>query len=168
MKLIARFAAVLVMLTAVGLAENLPDSPGSMMESSSSSVRSMAVTAAVVRPTPAITEKKVADKKFLSLTALSTAATFADSYTTTWAIQNWQNTPAGESRPCNAETQSPWLYGTHPTYARVYTVAAGKSVGSALLSYYLKKRHSRFWQLPLTVNTAFSLQGMAHNVASCR
>jgi hypothetical protein len=167
-KYIAIVATVLMFATVSFAAENLPDSPGSMMESSSSSIRSMAVTAALVRPTPTIEEKKVVDKKFLSLTALSTAATFADSYTTTWAIQNWQNTPVGESRPCNAETQSPWLYGTHPTYARVYTVAAGKSVGSALLSYYLKKHHSRFWQLPLTINTAFSLQGMTHNVASCR
>jgi hypothetical protein len=110
---------------------------------------------------------KVVDKKFMAMAALSVSSTFADSYTTTWAIQNWKNTPPGQSRACNSESESPWLYGTHPTAGRAYGVAVGKSVGTTVLAYYLKKHRSRFWALPMTINAGFSLQGMSHNVLTC-
>jgi hypothetical protein len=110
---------------------------------------------------------KIVDKKFMAMAALSVGSTFADSYTTTWAIQNWKNTPPGQSRACNAESESPWLYGTHPTVGRAYGVAVGKSVGTTVLAYYLKKHRSKFWSLPLTINAGFSIQGMSHNVLTC-
>jgi hypothetical protein len=110
---------------------------------------------------------KIVNKKFIALAALSAGSTFADSYTTTWAIQNWKNTPPGQSRACNAESESPWLYGTHPTIGRVYAVAAGKSIGTTVVAYYLKKHHSRLWSLPLTINAGLSIQGMSHNLATC-
>jgi len=110
---------------------------------------------------------RVVDKKFLLLTALSAGGTFADSYTTTWAIQNWKNTPPGQSRACNVESESPWLYGTHPTLGRAYAVAAGKSIGATVAAYYLKKHHSRLWSLPMAINAGLSIQGMSHNLATC-
>src|SRR4029077_1087077 len=110
---------------------------------------------------------RVVDKKFLLLTALSAGGTFADSYTTTWAIQNWKNTPPGQSRACNVESESPWLYGTHPTVGRAYAVAASKSIGATVAAYYLKKHHSRLWSLPMAINAGLSIQGMSHNLATC-
>jgi hypothetical protein len=109
----------------------------------------------------------IVDKKFLLLTALSAGGTFADSYTTTWAIQNWKNTPPGQSRSCNVESESPWLYGAHPTVGRAYAVAAGKTIGATVAAYYLKKHHSRLWSLPMAINAGLSIQGMSHNLATC-
>ncbi len=110
------------------------------------------------------TPHKVTDKKFFALVAVSTASTFADSYTTLWATQNWQ---AGKTGVCNMEAQSPYLYGTHPPPARAYGVAVGKRAIAARGSDYLRDHHSRLWTLPLTVNAALSLQGVAQNMATC-
>lgn len=110
---------------------------------------------------------RIVDKRFMVLTALSAGGTFADSYTTTWAIQNWKNTPPGQSRSCNVESESPWLYGAHPTVGRAYAVAAGKSIGATVAAYYLKKHHSRLWSLPMAINAGLSIQGMSHNLATC-
>lgn len=104
------------------------------------------------------------DKTFVSLAALSTVSTFADSYTTTWARQNWL---AGRNDSCNIERQSPFLYGTHPTPARAYSVAAGKSLGSFVVAYYLRKRHRKFWSAPLAVNAMWSIEGIGQNLAVC-
>ena len=106
----------------------------------------------------------VIDKKFITLAALSTTTSFADSYTTTWARQNWL---AGKTGVCNIERESAYLYGTHPTPGRVYAVAAGKSLGSLAASYYLRKHHSRLWSLPLAINSAFGVQGMTQNLIMC-
>jgi hypothetical protein len=110
------------------------------------------------------TPQRVVDKKFVAISFVSTASTFADSYTTLWATQNWQ---AGRTNVCNIERQSPWLYGVHPTPGRAYAVAAGKSASAVLTSYVLRKRHSRLWTLPLAVNAAFSLQGVTQNMVMC-
>jgi hypothetical protein len=106
----------------------------------------------------------VIDKKFVALATINTLGTFADSYTTTWARQNWL---AGKQDVCNVEKQSPYLYGTHPTPGRAYAVAAVKSVGTTAASYYLRKHHRRLWSLPMIVNAAFGLQGMGQNLATC-
>ncbi len=110
------------------------------------------------------TPRRVADAKFVTLAAVSTASTFADSYTTLWATQNWK---AGKTTVCNMEQQSPYLYGTHPTPGRAYAVAAGKSATAILASYIMRKHHSRLWMLPLTVNASLSLQGVGQNMAAC-
>jgi hypothetical protein len=125
------------------------------------------LVAAVVAQNSTESSTKIVDKKFLLLTALSAGGTFADSYTTTWAIQNWKNTPPGQSRACNVESESPWLYGSHPTVGRAYAVAAGKSIGATVAAYYLKKHHSRLWSLPMAINAGLSIQGMSHNLATC-
>ena len=104
------------------------------------------------------------DKKFLSLAIISTGSTFADSYTTLFARQNWL---AGKQGVCNIETESPYLYGTHPTVGRAYAVASMKSAGSAFAAYYLRRHHSRLWSLPLVANSIMSLQGVGQNLANC-
>ncbi len=109
-------------------------------------------------------ESKVVDKKFLALAVVSTGATFSDSYTTLFARQNWL---AGKKGVCNAEVQSAYLYGTHPSVGRAYAVASAKSIGSVAASYYLRKHHSRFWSLPLVANSILSLQGTTQNMIAC-
>ncbi len=111
-----------------------------------------------------VEKPRILDKKFLTLTAISTVATFADSFTTTWARQNWL---AGKHNVCNVEGQSVFLYGLHPTPARAYTVAAVKSVGTAGISYFMRKKHLKLWSVPLFANTALSLQGVGNNLAMC-
>jgi hypothetical protein len=106
----------------------------------------------------------VVDKKFATLAFLSTTTSFSDSYTTTWARENWL---AGKTGVCNIERESAYLYGTHPTPGRAYAVAAGKSISSVLASYYLRKHHSRFWSLPMAVNTIFGIQGTTQNMVMC-
>src|ERR1700677_5321394 len=82
------------------------------------------------------------DKKFIGLAFISTTSTFADSYTTLFARENWL---AGKKGVCNAEVDSAYLYGTHPTVARAYAVASAKSAGAILMAYSLRSHHSRFW-----------------------
>jgi len=106
----------------------------------------------------------VVDKKFAALATLNTLSSFADSYTTTWARENWL---AGKQNVCNVERQSPYLYGTHPTPGRAYAVAAGKSIGTTAVSYYLRKHNHKLWSLPMIVNSAFGLQGMSQNLVMC-
>jgi len=107
---------------------------------------------------------KVLDKKFVALSFISTATSFADSYTTTWARENWL---AGKTGVCNIERESAYLYGTHPTPGRAYAVAAGKSLTTIVASYYLRRHHSRLWSLPLAVNALFGVQGTAQNMVMC-
>jgi hypothetical protein len=109
-------------------------------------------------------EVKLIDKTFVGLAIVSAGSTFADSYTTLFARQNWL---AGKTGVCNVEVQSAYLYGTHPTVGRVYAVASVKSIGSLAAAYYLRKHHNRFWSLPLVGNTIMSLQGVGQNMATC-
>ena len=104
------------------------------------------------------------DAKFISLAVISTGSTFADSYTTLFARQNWL---AHKQGVCNVEVQSPYLYGTHPTVGRAYAVASAKSAGSVLAAYYLRKHHNRFWSAPLVVNSIMSLEGVTQNMIAC-
>lgn len=108
--------------------------------------------------------KPIVDRKFVALAIVSAGSTFADSYTTLFATQNWQ---AGKTNICNAETQSPYLYGTHPTTNRVYAVASAKSATSVLVAYMLRKHHNRFWTAPLAANSIISLQGVIQNLRAC-
>jgi hypothetical protein len=158
MKSITCILLTVLAFSATVAAEELPDAPSRLTMSSSHFVIRAAVP--VVAPRPA--EVKVIDKKFLSLVAISTGSTFADSYTTLFARQNWL---AGK-HTCNVETQSAYLYGTHPTVARTYAVASVKSVTAAVAAYYLRKHgHNKLWSLPLIMNSATSLQGVSQNLA---
>jgi hypothetical protein len=161
MKSITCLLLVVLAFATTLAAEELPDAPSRMTTSSSRFV----IRAAVPVVAPRATEVKVVDKKFLSLVAISTGSTFADSYTTLFARQNWL---AGKTGVCNMEAQSAYLYGTHPTVARAYAVASVKSVAAAAAAYYLRKHgHNKLWAFPLLANTATSLQGVGQNMAVC-
>lgn len=135
MKAFRYLAVCLLLASAFASAQNLPDAPINVL-----------------------------DKKFVALSFLSTAVTFSDSYTTTWARENWL---AGKTGVCNIERESTYLYGAHPMPGRAYAVAAGKSVGSVVAAYYLRKHHSRLWSLPMVANALFGMQGTAQNVVMC-
>jgi hypothetical protein len=115
-------------------------------------------------PAPKVFEKKPLDATFLGLALISTGSTFADSYTTLFARQNWL---AGKKGVCNVEVQSAYLYGTHPTVGRAYAVASAKGAGSILAAYYLRKHHNKFWSAPLVANSILSLQGVTQNMMAC-
>lgn len=156
-------AFVVVALSVSSLAGGLPEAP-------SSSLRIYAaMTPATVSPTvpnsaPKIAETHTFDKKFVSLALISSGSTFADSYTTLFARENWL---AHKQGVCNVEVQSAYLYGTHPTVGRAYTIASAKSAGSIFAAYYLRKHRSRFWSLPLVANSMVGLEGVTQNMIAC-
>ena len=152
-------AVVVLTLAGICAAKDLPNAPSAEL-----SPNGYIVESTVSSPTIKIGETKVIDNKFLSLAIISTGSTFADSYTTLFARENWL---AGKKGVCNIEVQSPYLYGTHPTVARAYAVASAKSGVSILAAYYLRKHHSKLWSLPLIANSAMSLQGVTQNMNTC-
>jgi hypothetical protein len=153
-------AFAVVALSTASVAAELPEAP------SSSVMRMNAAMIATTVPVlaPRIAETKTVDTTFLSLAFISTSSTFADSYTTLFARQNWL---AHKQGVCNEEVESAYLYGTHPTVARAYAVATVKSAGAVFAAYYLRKHHSRLWSLPLFANSAISLQGVTQNMMAC-
>ncbi len=146
-------------MTGIAAAKELPDAPSAEVGAEAGFIEAPVVTTA-----PRLVEKPVIDTKFVALAIMSTGSTFADSYTTMFATQNWL---AGKKGVCNMEVQSAYLYGTHPTSGRVYAVASVKSATSLLAAYYLRKHHSKFWGIPLAANSAISLQGVAQNMRAC-
>ncbi len=156
-------AFVVLALAAASMAAELPEAPSSVMRGNAAiMVATVPVsTSKIVMVTPEI---KTIDKKFIGLAIMSSGSTFADSYTTLFARQNWL---AGKKGVCNVEVESAYLYGTHPTVARAYAVASVKSLGAVAASYYLRKHHSRFWSMPLITNSIVSLQGVTQNMATC-
>jgi len=154
--------AILAMVT-ISMAADLPDAPSSVARADEAMIEATVAAQApkLVVPSP---ETKVIDKTFVSLALISTGSTFADSYTTLFARQNWL---AGKKGVCNIEVQSAYLYGTHPTVGRAYAVASAKSVVSVFAAYYLRKHHRKFWSLPLVANSIVSLQGVGQNMATC-
>ena len=157
------FVFVPLVLVASSMAGELPSAPSSVV----SDVPGIEMATPMVQTNRVVdlrTENKVVDKKFIAFAVVSTGSTFADSYTTLFARENWL---AGKKGVCNVEVESAYLYGTHPTVARAYAVASVKSVGSIAASYYLRKHHSKFWSLPLVGNTISSLQGTTQNMIAC-
>jgi len=146
-------------LATTSVAAELPAAPSSVIR------LNVAVTAAPVSVSaPRIAETSTIDKKFIGLAFISTTSTFADSYTTLFARENWL---AGKKGVCNAEVDSAYLYGTHPTVARAYAVASAKSAGAILMAYYLRRHHSRFWSGPMITNSLVSLGGVTQNMIMC-
>jgi hypothetical protein len=148
-----------IALATISLAAELPEAPSSVMRMNAPVIEAPAPVSV-----PKITEANPIDNRFVSLAIISTSSTFADSYTTLFARQNWL---AHKQGVCNVEVQSPYLYGTHPTVGRAYAVASVKSAGAIFAAYYLRKHHSRFWSLPLFANSALSLQGVTQNMIAC-
>jgi hypothetical protein len=158
-----RTALFVIVVAGIAVAAELPEAPSS---SSRNEAAAFEATTPVPVSAPAVTgvEIKPIDKKFVSLALISTGSTFADSYTTLFARENWL---AGKKGVCNVEVESAYLYGTHPTVGRAYAVASVKSVSSVAAAYFLRKRHNRFWSLPLVANSVISLQGVSQNMATC-
>jgi hypothetical protein len=156
------FAAFAVItLAPFAAAAELPEAPSSAFREASPMI---SVSAPAPASFPKMAEVKPVDAKFVALAIISTGSTFADSYTTLFARQNWM---AGKTGVCNAEVSSAYLYGTHPTVGRTYAVASVKSAGSILASYYLRKHHNRFWSMPLVANSVASLGGVTQNMMVC-
>ncbi len=158
-----RTAGIALALVATSMAAELPEAPSASMRNNAEMIEA---TPPVQVPKFMIagSENKVIDTKFVTFALISTGSTFADSYTTLFARQNWL---AGKKGVCNVEVQSAYLYGTHPTVARTYAVASVKSASSVFAAYYLRKHHNRFWSLPLVANSVISLEGVGQNMATC-
>jgi hypothetical protein len=157
--------AVLMLLGMTGMAaakDPLPNAPSAV--AAADAADAFFVEPAPLPTTPKLAESKTIDLKFTSLAVISTGSTFADSYTTLFARENWL---AGKKNVCNEEVESAYLYGTHPTVGRAYAVASAKSAASIFAAYYLRKHHNKFWSLPLLGNTAISLQGVTQNMMTC-
>ncbi|HTU40722.1 MAG TPA: hypothetical protein VMF10_03370 [Candidatus Aquilonibacter sp.] len=158
--------AVLV-LSGISVAKELPNAPSASGDAATPDPAFYAATTSSsrVQSAPRAVERtRVVDLKFASLALVSTGSTFADSYTTLFARENWL---AGRKGVCNEEVESAYLYGTHPTVGRTYAVAAVKSATSLAAAYLLRKHHSKLWSLPLITNSVISLQGVTQNMIEC-
>ena len=155
--IIFTLAAVIALTTSSPAAEP-PEAPSSVIRMNASMIEAPAPVA--MRKM----DRSPIDKRFVGFAFISTSSTFADSYTTLFARQNWL---AGKKGVCNAEVDSAYLYGTHPTVGRTYAVASAKSAAAILAAYYLRKRHSKFWSLPLVTNSMMSLGGVTQNMIMC-
>jgi len=156
-----RTLCAVVALATAAMAAELPAAPSSVIRPYAPMISTTASTPSLVA---ASREVKIVDKTFVGLAIVSAGSTFADSYTTLFARQNWI---AGKTGVCNVEVQSAYLYGTHPTVARAYAVASVKSISSLAAAYYLRKHHNRFWSVPLVGNSIMSLQGVGQNMKAC-
>jgi hypothetical protein len=162
------FAGLLLVLcpfTWAGSAE-IPATPSSFLPANAVLEVAVSPVAYVALPHPP--RWRVVDRKFIMFSAVSTAAIFADSYSTTWIGVNYRAHGGG---PCTVEGGEPLLYGLHPTVARTYMVGAGMSAG-AIAASYLAKKHlpSRLvwmWPAPLLYETSVSLHGFGANLARC-
>ncbi len=155
------FAMAILILSGVCFGkDDLPDAPSTV----AAETNGFTVEPVVPRSTLNIGGRRPIDLTFVSLALISTGSSFADSYTTLFARENWL---AGKKNVCNMEVESAYLYGTHPTVGRAYAVASVKSAGSILAAYYLHRHHSKFWSLPLIANSAISLQGVTQNMIQC-
>ena len=162
MKSILSAAVAVLILTGMSFAKELPNAPSAVAEASGYFVESTAPVR--VAPAPKIEQPRTVDVKFVTLAVISAGSTFADSYTTLFARENWL---AGKKGVCNMEVESAYLYGTHPTVGRAYAVASAKTATSVFAAYMLRKHHSKFWSLPLLANSAMSLQGVTQNLRAC-
>lgn len=154
--------AVLAMI-AISMAAEPPEAPRIVVPGNAAMIK-VTVPIRSSKIGLASPETKPIDMKLVSLALISTGSTFADSYTTLFARENWL---AGKKGVCNVEVQSAYLYGTHPTVGRAYAVASVKSVVSVAAAYYLRKHHNRFWSLPLVADSVISLEGVGQNLATC-
>ena len=160
MKSLVLSAMLLLVVPSVAHAKELPDAPSVVAMNGAFFIQ----PSEPFQTPNVLLEKKTVDKTFLGLALVSAGATFADSYTTLFARQNWL---AGKKGVCNAEVQSAYLYGTHPTPVRAYAVASVKTASSVFAAYYLKKHHKKFWSVPLIGNSIISLQGVTQNMMAC-
>ena len=156
-------ALAVLALATISMAAEPPNAPSSVLPIDAAVIETVLPVTGHTFVAPR-SEVKPVDLKFDSLSLVSTGSSFADSYTTLFARQNWL---AGKKGVCNMEVQSAYLYGTHPTVGRAYAVASMKSVGSVAAAYYLRKHHNKFWSVPLVANSIVGLQGVTQNMSAC-
>ncbi len=162
--------AILILLSSVVAIpqENhgLPDAPSSLTRPNA--LLQVPVTPDSFAANPPELAHRVIDKQFLFLSAVATAAIFADSYTTTWIGNNYRSRGPG---PCTVEGGEPQLYGLHPTVARTYAVGAVMSAGAIGLSYLAKKhlpsRVKWMWPGAFLYETSASIHGFSTNLSRC-
>jgi hypothetical protein len=93
------------------------------------------------------------DKKLLVGISFEAASVAADGYTT---------------QKCNGrELSEPWMYGTYPGRRHMSLVMAGEFLVVSGAEYWLKRRGSRFWMLPM-VNSVGHVRGVIHNLEACK
>ena len=155
--------AALVLAVSAAAKEPLPEAPSAAASTANAESLVMVESPFTVHP-PKVVEARPVDARFISLAVISTGSTFADSYTTLFARENWL---ASKKGVCNMEVESAYLYGTHPTVGRAYAVASAKSAASVVAAYFLRKHHNKFWSLPLVANSIESLQGVTQNMRTC-
>jgi hypothetical protein len=103
----------------------------------------------------------VADKRFWAVAGTSAGIVYADAFTTA---------RIGQSGHCYYERQAPFLYGYIPSQnpARVYAVMSGELALAMAGSYWLKRKHSKLWFLPLLANGGMHANGAIHNFTHCQ
>jgi len=94
-------ALAVLILIGVSAAKELPDAPSAV-----GAAEPFIVEAPSPAPVQKLVEKSPIDATFISLAVMSTGSTFADSYTTLFARQNWL---AGKKGVCNMEVESAYL-----------------------------------------------------------
>ena len=100
-----------------------------------------------------------ATSKYWGAVGAAALTTYADAYTTARYV--------GHTRNCVVEGWSPWLYGRKAPDTRVFAVMTTEVAANSILSYYLKKRHSKLWMVPLVAMGAAHGIGALHNATSC-
>lgn len=90
-----------------------------------------------------------ADKKFWTVTAVTAAAVAADGWTTTHSgvFEGW----------------NPWLYGREIRPARTALAEVAIMATFTTTSYLLKRKHVKFWWLPMAAGATGSAAGAIHN-----
>ena len=145
----------------------IPDAPSSLLPVSAA-VEIAAPPSSNQAASKSLERRRVIDKQFLILFAISTAAIFADSYTTTWIGENYRAHGPG---PCTVEGGEPLLYGLHPTTGRTYAVGAAMAAGAITASYFAKKHLPSMlkwmWPAPLLYETGVSVHGFSTNLVRC-
>jgi hypothetical protein len=139
-------------LPSVAQQAELPDAPRAVAALAEASTAPLPSTAAVINPViapvkPAQEQRRVADKKFWTLTAYDFAMTQIDIQTTMWSLNS-------RKYVCK-ETFSAAFVGEHPNRVTLEATGVASNVGFSLLSYWLKKRGSNKWWIPqMTSGTA--------------
>ena len=162
------FGSLLILSCSLAAAQppSIPDAPSSLL---SAKVKSNTTSPDSFVTSPLASEHtRVIDRQFLILSALTTAAIFADSYTTTWIGNNYRSRGPG---PCAVEGGEPQLYGLHPTVARAYAVGAVLSGGSIAVSFlakkYLPSKMKWVWPAAFLYEASISVRGFSTNLERC-
>jgi len=98
---------------------------------------------------PSVKPQRTADKKFWTVTAVTAATVAADGWTTphSGVFEGW----------------NPWLYGHEIRPARTALAEVAIMATFTTTSYILKRKHVKFWWLPMATGAAGSTAGAIHN-----